>query len=98
MSDPRPSENQDAYPKFPTLVAQFGQTFEPPATNPIDHKAEAEQEIPFAEQAGSPTAAISAAAHAVLYLAEQQRIANLIAFEQISGEKNRAEIRKGLGL
>jgi hypothetical protein len=31
-------------------------------------------------------------------LTEQQRIGNLIAFEVISGEKNRAEIRKGLGL
>jgi hypothetical protein len=29
---------------------------------------------------------------------EQLRIANLIAFEVISGEKNRAEIRKGLSL
>jgi hypothetical protein len=29
---------------------------------------------------------------------EQLRIANLIAFEVVSGEKNRAEIRKGLGL
>jgi hypothetical protein len=36
--------------------------------------------------------------YATLALAEQQRIANLIAFEVISGEKNRAEIRKGLGL
>lgn len=31
-------------------------------------------------------------------LTKQQRISNLIAFEQVTGEKNRAEIRKGLGL
>jgi hypothetical protein len=41
MTDPRPSENQDDRPKFATLVAQFGQTFEAGAAayiNPEGHK------------------------------------------------------------
>jgi hypothetical protein len=40
---------------------------------------------------------VAAETHNVLVdIAHQLRIANLIAFEVISGEKNRAEIRKGL--
>ena len=31
-------------------------------------------------------------------LTDQLRVSNLLAFEDITGEKNRAEVRKGLGL
>jgi alpha-glucosidase (family GH31 glycosyl hydrolase) len=36
--------------------------------------------------------------HATLYLAEQQRIGNLIAWQVLTGESNRAQIREGLGI
>jgi hypothetical protein len=45
---------------------------------PVDHKAEAEEVLAYR---GSLDAAV-ALAHATLYLAEQQRIANLIALGQ----------------
>jgi hypothetical protein len=74
-----------------------------PELESVDHKAEAAAWIRQVERPDMPvdvTIALAtlAQAHATLYLAEQQRIGNLIAFEVISGEKNRAEIRKGLGL
>lgn len=40
----------------------------------------------------------TAIALAITDVARQLRIANLIAFEQVTGVTNRAEIRKGLGL
>jgi hypothetical protein len=74
-----------------------------PEPEAADHKADAVQWVEAAARSDLPadlTVAVAAVAqvHATLYLAEQQRIGNLIAFEVISGEKNRAEIRKGLGL
>lgn len=52
MSDPRPSDTQDDYPKFPALVAQFGQTFEPPvAADPIEDWVERAVNVNSPEQA-----------------------------------------------
>lgn len=45
------------------------------------HKDEAERLIQYAGKTGSESAASSAVAHATLHLAEQQRIANLIAWQ-----------------
>lgn len=79
------------------------------------HKAEAERLVDFEQAVSQETAdkarAASSAAqvHATLYLAEQQRIANLIALGETNvidpGDdslypvtKMRDDIRKGLGL
>lgn len=99
MTDPRPSEHQDDYPKFPTLVAQFGQTFEAPtAKDPVDHKAEAEEILANRASQNDPNGL--AIAHALLALVEQQRVANLIAWT--TGYQPTppvlAQIEKGLGL
>lgn len=39
-----------------------------------------------------------AQAEALIELGEQQRLANIIAWEQVTGEKNRAIVRRGIGL
>jgi hypothetical protein len=92
------------YPKFPE-ARRLGLIPEPTPTlelDSIEHEAEALQ---YAAKYAAlfpdfeyPDYAALMQMHATLYLAEQQRVANLIAFEVISGEKNRAEIRKGLSL
>ena len=51
----------------------------------IDHKAEAARLTAFAAEFDSIAAATSAVAHATLYAAEQQRIANVIAWTVGSG-------------
>ena len=75
----------------------------------VDHKSEA---IRFAKIADSVedtrTWAIIAQSHATLYLAEQQRIANLIAYHAAGMHKGaidgpglpgpHEQVRKGLGL
>ncbi|MCU1418706.1 MAG: hypothetical protein JWP32_2880 [Schumannella sp.] len=49
--------------------------------------------------AAEETQAIAVAQlHATLELAEQQRLANLIAWQQMTGESNPDLIREGLGL
>lgn len=61
-------------------LESLGYTVTPPDRAAIDHKAETERLIKFAEGSGSVSAATAAVATATLCLAEQQRIANLIAF------------------
>ena len=51
----------------------------------IDHKAETQRLTAFASEHDSVAAATSAVAHATLYAAEQQRIANIIAWTVGSG-------------
>lgn len=78
----------------------------------IDHKEEAEAMMLDGDDSGKPTGIqMSALIHATLYLAEQQRIANLIALwtvdETIAESLTRngvnfagvlEQIREGLGL
>jgi hypothetical protein len=76
----------------------------PAAPKPVDHADEAElvlSNTPASTYANRPFEA--AQAHATLALVEQQRIANLIAYNQAypMGEAARAlrdQIEKGLGL
>lgn len=73
----------------------------------IDHKAEAERVLAMAgndpDAQMAMTIAAAAQVHATLYLAEQQRIANLIALSALMLGKEVdqwlvAEIREGLGI
>ena len=84
----------EEYPKFPLMNAMFATTHTEPT-----HRTEAEALI-GADWGDSHTtnALLEGMLRATLYLADQQRVANLIAFEALTGEKNRAEIRKGLEL
>jgi hypothetical protein len=61
-------------------LESLGYTVTPPGAVPEirDYKAETERLIKFAEGNGSESAATAAVATATLYLAEQQRIADLI--------------------
>jgi len=57
-----------------------------------DHKAEAEEYVDFMFRMGATedvrsTAVGKAQAHATLYLAEQQRVANLIALAAMNGPR-----------
>ncbi|MEO7018372.1 MAG: hypothetical protein ABI067_17830 [Leifsonia sp.] len=111
MNDSRPSEHRDDKPF--TAAAEYGRNHlgwaddkepEPDTESEAFAKKVAAEgwlrgfERPDVQASVTGTFADIAQVYATLYLAEQQRLANLIAFEVISGEKNRAEIRKGLGL
>ena len=80
-----------AYPKFPTLVGLFGSH---PPTEPAGPDEDAFRHghgrmwaVPD-HQIGNNLAAIATELH----------IANLIAWQQLTGESNRVAIRKALGL
>jgi hypothetical protein len=77
----------DTRPTFPLMTELFAR---PGVPVPPDE--------PYETDASYETADAQHIVAAIDRLTEQQRIGNLIAFEVISGEKNRAEIRKGLGL
>lgn len=114
MNDPRPSEDTDRLELREMRRRGFfkglptGEDFITPSELAgVDHAHEAGRHITWAHQQQDDLGeydhsvrdnATLAVAEATLALAEQQRISNLIAFEQVTGEKNRAEIRKGLGL
>lgn len=101
MSDPKPFE----------AVRDYGQQHmgwpEVPDEKPVDHANEARKHIEWAHEQQSKEGeydttvrdnAILAQAEATLALVEQQRIANIIAFQGVTGESYRAEVRAALGL
>jgi hypothetical protein len=111
MSDLRPSEDEGDRPF--AVVAEYGRQhmgWADDKERELDTESEAlarkvaaegwlkGAERPDVQASVAGTFADIAQVYATLYLAEQLRISNLIAFEQVTGEKNRAEIRKGLGL
>ena len=71
-----------------------------------DHKAGAERLTKLAGEIDSDAAATSAVAHATLYLAEQQRIANVLLYHSTAAqidfnqldEEAKKKIREGLGI
>lgn len=94
MSDLRPSENgaTPTYPKFPEMQRRGFFDDVPTGDEFFADNPEMQAGLGF------ETADAQHILAAIDRLTEQQRIANLIAFEQISGEKNRGLIRAGLGL
>jgi len=74
--------------------------------NDIDHKAEVQRLTLVASEHDSVAAATVAVAEATLHLAEQQRIANLIAYatahypdaRTATGDEIHSAIRDGLGI
>jgi hypothetical protein len=109
VTDTRPSEDRfepvemrrrGFFDDVPTLDKDFFVEPEPQPT--VDNKAEAEDILAHRASPNDPNGL--ALAHAVLHLAEQQRIANLIAVcGQLTVREQKywdlmSEIEKGLGL